>query len=363
MKSTLDIADYLSRSVKRIAAGALRTALHNPKEYAYIMKFSASARHAAKTRIQYEKSGRHIPAFLIGSICTECNLNCTGCYAQQNQLTGDHAPQENMSAEKWNSIFFEARKIGVSFILLAGGEPLTRRDVIVYAACYPEIIFPVFTNGTMIDNDYLRVFSNHRNLVPVLSMEGRRDDTDARRGIGVFDQLTEVMKNLNSREIYYGVSITVTSGNIRSVTDPAFISELSSLGCKVVFFVEYVPVTPDTLVMAPGEAERSFLEKQQQILRSSYPGLMFISFPGDEKHTGGCLAAGRGFFHINSNGGAEPCPFSPYSDINVKDHTLLEVLESPLFVKIRQSDMLIGERSGGCLLFEKEEDVKKFLQD
>ena len=363
MKNTLDIADYLSRSVKRIAAGALRGALHNPKEYAYIMKFSASARHAEKTRVQYEKSGRHIPAFLIGSICTECNLNCTGCYARKNQNSFDQSPNESMSAEKWNSIFFEARKIGVSFILLAGGEPLTRKDVILYAACYPEIIFPVFTNGTMIDNDYLRLFNNHRNLVPVLSMEGRREDTDARRGAGVYDQLTEVMKNLNSREIYYGVSITVTTNNIKTVTDSAFIAELENLGCKLVFFIEYVPVTSDTLNMAPGDAERCYLEKQEQILRSSYPGLMFISFPGDEKHTGGCLAAGRGFFHINSNGGAEPCPFSPYSDINVKDHTLLEVLDSPLFGKIRQSDMLIGEHSGGCLLFEKEDDVKKFLHD
>lgn len=52
---------------------------------------------------------------------------------------------------------------------------------------------------------------------------------------------------------------------------------------------------------------------------------------GDEKSYGGCVAAGRGFFHINSHGGAEPCLFSPYSDINVRDTSLWEALKSKLF--------------------------------
>ena len=361
MKRTLNIAEYLSRSIKRIAAGALRTSLQNPKESAYILRFSTAAHRAEKTRMQHEKAGRHIPAFLICSITAECNLECKGCYARANQSCRDPVVQEIMPAEKWSDIFSQARKLGVSFILLAGGEPLIRKNIIEYAAACPEIIFPVFTNGTMIDKDYMRLFDTNRNLVPVLSLEGERGHTDARRGEGIYDQLAEVMEKLNKRGILYGVSITVTTENIRHITDQAFIAELSRSGCKVIFFIEYVPVTADSLALAPGDQERSFLENQQNTLRDLHPELMFLSFPGDEKHTGGCLAAGRGFFHISVNGGAEPCPFSPYSDISVRDHSLLEVLDSKLFVNLRDSGMLIGEHSGGCLLFEKEEDVKNFL--
>jgi MoaA/NifB/PqqE/SkfB family radical SAM enzyme len=86
-----------------------------------------------------------------------------------------------------------------------------------------------------------------------------------------------------------------------------------------------------------------------------------VSFPGDEKASGGCLAAGRGFFHINANGGAEPCPFSPYSDTNIRNISLLQALDSPLFQKIQSDDILIGEHQGGCVLFEQEEAVKKLL--
>jgi len=363
MSSTFDVAQYLSRAVARLAADALRASIKNPRETAYILKFSAAARKAEKTRMRHENNGRHIPAFLIASISTQCNLFCTGCYARANQSCGDNAARDNLPASKWSEIFAEARDIGVSFILLAGGEPLLRKDVIDAAARYPEIIFPTFTNGTMIGDDYLRTFDRHRNIIPILSMEGSREQTDARRGPGIYDRLTGVMDRLQAGGILYGVSITVTVGNIDAITDPAFIAELSAAGCKIVFFIEYVPVTADTRGQAPGDPERRLLENRQNLLRTDFPDIMFISFPGDEKHTGGCLAAGRGFFHINADGGAEPCPFSPYSDISVRDHSLLEALDSRLFVKLKTSGMLIGEHTGGCLLFEKEEDVIKFLAE
>jgi len=91
--------------------------------------------------------------------------------------------------------------------------------------------------------------------------------------------------------------------------------------------------------------------------------MLFISFPGDEKTSGGCLAAGRGFFHINSIGGAEPCPFSPYSDTNLKNTSLREAINSPFFKRLRDNDVLMEEHIGGCILFEKEETVQSFLKD
>ncbi|MDR1136342.1 MAG: hypothetical protein LBL49_09235 [Clostridiales Family XIII bacterium] len=35
-------------------------------------------------------------------------------------------------------------------------------------------------------------------------------------------------------------------------------------------------------------------------------------------------------------GGAEPCPFSPYSAMNLKTQSILEVLHSPFFEKVRE---------------------------
>ena len=90
--------------------------------------------------------------------------------------------------------------------------------------------------------------------------------------------------------------------------------------------------------------------------------MLFLSFPGDEKASGGCLAAGRGFFHINSHGGAEPCPASPYSDINVRDTSLIEALNSKLFKSLRDGGILLDNHDGGCVLFEHQKEVEKLLE-
>lgn len=105
------------------------------------------------------------------------------------------------------------------------------------------------------------------------------------------------------------------------------------------------------------------MTKRLNEISSAHPEILFVSFPGDEKTSGGCLAAGRGFFHINSHGGAEPCPFSPYSDINVKDTSLLEALHSKLFTKLRDSGTLNDDHVGGCVLFEKKEYVESIQNE
>ena len=97
-------------------------------------------------------------------------------------------------------------------------------------------------------------------------------------------------------------------------------------------------------------------------LRNARRDMVFIAFPGDEKRSGGCLAAGRGFFHINPRGGAEPCPFSPYSDISLRTTTLKGAITSPLFTKLRASGILEKEHVGGCTLFEQEDTVKEFME-
>jgi len=87
--------------------------------------------------------------------------------------------------------------------------------------------------------------------------------------------------------------------------------------------------------------------------------MIVISFPGDEKESGGCLAAGRGFFHINARGDAEPCPFSPYSDTNLRGTSLRDALQSPFFSRLREEGALGLEHTGGCALFDQADYVKR----
>ncbi len=361
MAEGFDIQKYMTEGVERVVSDALRATLSDPVESAWMLKFASASKKASGKRARAEKKGEHIPPFLIASITSSCNLHCAGCYSRCNHATTDEAPVSQLTSEEWKNIFVEADQLGVSFILLAGGEPLLRRDVIEEAGKIRNILFPIFTNGIFLQGSYLDLLQKNRNLVPVLSIEGDKEVTDSRRGRGVYDKLITAMDELYSRHLIFGVSVTVTKENIQEVTSPDFINSLHEKGCKLVLFVEFVPVTEESSDLAPGDAERDLLKEFIDHARRAYADMVFVSFPGDEKSSGGCIAAGRGFFHINSHGGAEPCPFSPYSDVNVRDTSLREAMRSKLFTALTEGDYLKDDHQGGCVLYEKRAEVEKLL--
>lgn len=353
---------YMNQAIHAIVKQAAATAIGNPRQLAFLIKFNM-AMHSAQERRANQKAedGTHVPPFLIASITSNCNLFCTGCYARANGICHEHTTEASMSVAEWETLFSQAQDLGVAFILLAGGEPLLRKDVIQAASRFKRMIFPIFTNGTLVDAEYLELFHAHRNLLPIISLEGTESATDARRGAGVYATLRQTMRALDKRGIFQGVSLTVTKGNLDEITSDRFISHLNEAGSRVVFFIEYVPVAEGACDLAPDDACRARLEIRQAQLRQQYGSMLFLSFPGDEKKMGGCLAAGRGFFHINTEGSAENCPFSPFSDRNIRTSTLLEVLKSPLFRALRDEQLVGGEHHGGCALFERQEDVRRIL--
>lgn len=361
MSKDFDIQEYMTRGVERVVSDAIKATLRNPRESAYMAKFALASKAASRKRAKLEAEGEHIPPFLIASITSSCNLHCAGCYSRCNNATEDTEPVQQLTDEDWLKVFDEADDLGVSFILLAGGEPLLRRGVIEAAGRKQNILFPVFTNGIYMGDKYFELFDRNRNLIPIMSIEGEKDATDRRRGAGVYDKLVSNMDELNRRGLIYGASVTVTTDNLDMVSSENFIGKLSDKGCKAVIFVEFVPVTEDSTHLAPGDEEREYLRNEIMRLRREHPEMVFVSFPGDEKSSGGCIAAGRGFFHINSHGGAEPCPFSPYSDINVKETSLREAMNSKLFKALQKEGVLLDDHDGGCVLYEKRDEVEAIL--
>lgn len=358
MADKFNIQKYLADGAENIVKNAISATFKNPRETIFLTKFLKNSRKATKIRNQYADKGINIPAFLIASITNDCNLHCVGCYSRANEVSNNQ-----LSCDDWENIFEESRDLGINFIVLAGGEPLMREDVILKATKFSEILFPVFTNGTMLDEKYFDLMDKNRNIVPILSIEGDKQLTDSRRGDGVYNRLIESMDYMKNNNLIFGASITVTRDNISHVISDDFILKLYDFDCKVLFFIEYVPMDVNAKDLTISDTQRDYLLDKIIDLREKYPDMLFMSFPGDEKESGGCLAAGRGFFHINSRGDAEPCPASPYSDINVKETSILEVLNSNLFKSLQSNGLLMNHHEGGCVLFEHENEVQKLLNN
>ncbi|KWW29455.1 MAG: Fe-S oxidoreductase [bacterium P3] len=364
METDVNLQAYMAESIRNIMAKAYRNVLSNPREAQFAYRMQRLFRKSERRRAQIKKTeGLDVPPFLISSIATTCNLHCKGCYARANGIARDDGDSQRptLSGEQWRTIFQEAAGLGINFSLLAGGEPMTRRDILEQAATVKEMIFPIFTNGTLIGPSYIEFLRHNLNMVPVISIEGTASGTDERRGQGVFQRARLSMEMLHKEQLFFGTSITVTTENYRAVTDRSYIDTLRGYGCKIVFYIEYVPTEAGTEHLAFADNHVSEMEQRLETLRKAYEDIIFLSFPGDEKALGGCLASGRGFFHIGPDGSAEPCPFSPFSDSNVVQTGIRGALQSPLFRKIRDARALGWEHTGGCTLFEHREEIEKMI--
>ena len=232
----------LNQSLNVFFKDALRVAVTNPSRAYDFLKTVRWQKKAARIRSQWEQQGIHVPPIMIFSITNRCNLHCKGCYHWALHQSG----QEEMEEDKLRSIIAEAKELGIYFMVIAGGEPLVRQEILDITRDFPEIVFLLFTNGLLFNDETIAKLKKQRNLVPVISLEGYESDTDDRRGKGVYQRLQKAVRKINSHGIFWSVSLTVTRSNFTTVTNEEFVKDLAGLGCKLFFFVEYTPITEDT---------------------------------------------------------------------------------------------------------------------
>lgn len=335
----------------KMVVNVLVRALSNRNPRAFLRQFRMLwnafrfQQNQLKKRMKAENAGQVVPPVLIVSVTRKCNLDCTDCYSKKLRKK----ETSELSDAAFLDLFQEAAELGVGIILIVGGEPLLRRDLIKKASMIPGIVMPLFTNGTLLDDEVFPLFENGR-LIPILSQEGDEVFTSARRGDKVHSTVREKAFLFRKKGILFGFSITLTSKNIDLVLSEDYLRSLRDVGAAVLFLVEFVPVSESAGDLILSDLQRKELYKPGRFGKT---GLTVITLPGDEEMYGGCLAAGRGFVHISDSGRLEACPFAPFSDSDVTNGGLAKALNSPLMRKIREKHHELVETKGGCALWNQ----------
>lgn len=348
----------LNRSIRTQFGRAIRSCWMNPSLLWASFRLAVQQKRAIGVREAHARQGVHVPPFMIMSVTNSCNLQCKGCYAHaQKRING-----RELDSQEIRRILREAEELGVSIVILAGGEPLLRKGLLEITGSFSAITFPVFTNGVQVDAQTVRVFRKQRHVIPVVSLEGADTETDDRRGAGVHERVLDSLRLMRKENIFFGVSATVTSKNADTVLTDGFVRRYSSLGARLFFFLEYVPVEQGTADLVPSREQREEMVGTVEDFRTRFPAL-FVVFPGDEEFFGGCLSSGRGFVHVSANGDLEPCPLAAYSDTNLRNVSLRDALQSRFLARIREQEFSLSESNGGCALWEKRDWVEETLRE
>jgi MoaA/NifB/PqqE/SkfB family radical SAM enzyme len=280
-----------------------------------------------KQRENAERLGCNVPWAILLDPTSACNLKCTGCWA------AEYGNGLNLTYDELESIVHQANELGTQFFLFSGGEPLIRKaDIIRLCEAHPNCQFAAFTNGTLIDGAFADEMLRVKNFIPAISVEGLEEDTDFRRGVGTFKRVERAMKLLRDKRLPFGISCCYTSANTEFIGSEGYFDQMIAWGAKFCWFFTYMPVgrgaVPELMVTAE---QRTYMYEQVRKFRETKP-LFTLDFWNDGEYVPGCIAGGRRYLHINANGDFEPCAFIHYSDSNLHEKTLLEALQSPLFM-------------------------------
>ena len=172
---------------------------------------------AQMTEYLHRKASRaKIPLSGTFELTPLCNMNCRMCYVrlskQEQEAMGPLHP-----AEDWIKTAEEAKKAGLLYLLLTGGEPLMHPEFrkIWEALHHMGFILTLNSNGTMIDLETVEWLKNYPPVRVNLTLYGASDETYARlcRNPAGYTQAINAVSLLREAGISVRINCSVTPYN------------------------------------------------------------------------------------------------------------------------------------------------------
>lgn len=299
-----------------------------------------------------------IPRDILIDPTNACNLRCKGCWAN------DYDGKQQLSYEKLDDLLREAEKLGTMDILFTGGEPLLRKaEILQLARAHRRLYFGIFTNGTLIDDVFVREMKKLGHVSVFVSIEGFREDTDFRRGEGTYDRVLAAMQLLKQHDIAFGFSICYHKHNYLAVTSDAFLDFLREQGAWFGWAFGYRPIgnQADMSLCLDAEAREQARNRIDDYCRRHDFTIIDLFNNGHKAY--GCVGAGSGYIHITANGDVEPCAFCHYADANINRLSLQEALQSRFFRAFRQAQPFADNPLRPCPMMDVPEAIVRLVEE
>lgn len=278
---------------------------------------------------------------IIIDITKKCNKDCLHCYSKYI------GKQKEMPDDILNSIIDYA-KTNYKHIFLTGGEPTVDPRIFSITKKNPDIIFFMFTNAALIDEDFAKRMVALGNLIPIVGIDGASEKVhDSLKGAGSYKQVMKAIEHLNKHNVSWGYISLVTETNAHEVLSWDFIKDNIKRGAFLARYIEYLPVGPNPLknLILSGKTYFFMEERKKEILESKIIYLQKITQP---KCTG--------LTHFNVDGDIKNCLCFHYAKYNVKDGNLNDLIQKT------RKEWESANWNGECPIYSNPVGLKKHLE-
>jgi radical SAM protein with 4Fe4S-binding SPASM domain len=284
-----------------------------------------------------------------------CNLRCKHCH-----IMAGIPREKEMSSERVLTLIEELAEIGVTKLIVTGGEPFVRRELVhrvIERAEGCDIEVGLETNGTLITDEDANLLSKSKTKVNVSLDGANAESNDFVRGAGAFGKSINGIELLVKAGVYTGIGMTLMHHNFREAE--AMVHLAKKLGVNQVtmntvfmkgrakenqdldvFLDDIIPIVKKAWKMAKDEG-----------LRTNVDEFLSQMMNGAVKYWCGL---GTNTVGIDADGNVYPCNFfigeSSLKIGNVYGTSIREVLESSSLVKEFRSLTVFDTECRDCEL-------------
>ena len=277
-------------------------------------------------------------------ITEKCNARCLHCY---NPWREEHMGVNTFAIDKLKKTIDELKKAGVFHIILTGGEPMSKMDVLIEALTYGKKLGFSFScnSNLMLTTDEKMKKLNSLGLDHVLTSFPSVDKIENDKIMQVKNSVKKIEKGITNcikNGIRVSVNMVITKFNYRDVFETG--QFIFKLGCQKMFITRAVPPVSNTGVsdeykLTHDEAKFALdegirLKKETGIMIGTlvnYP----VCFLGDlEKYKDffgrGCPSQRGHRVNINATGDLHTCVHEETDYGNILEDDLSEVYQTKM---------------------------------
>lgn len=170
---------------------------------------TTAAAFEKELKIRAREHGTPIAGFF--ELTSRCNFNCKMCYVHTMDI--EFAKKHELTTDQWLRIMDAAYEEGMLYATFSGGECLLRPD---FKELYMHLFnkgvrISVFTNGSLLNDEYIEFFTNYRPRRLQVSLYGSNNEiyerVTYRRN---FDIVYSALKKLQEKNINLEIALTPT---------------------------------------------------------------------------------------------------------------------------------------------------------
>lgn len=266
-------------------------------------------------RLQRRMNSLRVPATATIAINKACQCACAHCSAVHN----NHSKELAMSTQEIIQAISETIDLGVTMIILLGGEPLLHRDLpaIIESVDKTRAAVIMFTNGEYLDEKKCEQLKRAGLMGSFVSIDSdvAREHNAFRKRPGLFDKAVQGMKYLRDAGLVAGISTHISHSRLANNYFERMMDLARATEAHEITFFDAIPTgrwigeEKDLLTSIDRIKIKELVAGYR---KRDYPGIAAQSTMTSECGSSFCFAANTQFY-LSAMGDMCPCDFTPLS--------------------------------------------------